>query len=120
MDLDNQNYVFYSFSFDTLQCVWHWPTNKSPTTADLLRNCPSVWAAVHKFILPAQKVEYSLKWIIIQSVLYFDTAQAMYFCSIEIKGFWHSVTFPASVAAIYSATILYLKHISQGRILILR
>lgn len=65
-------------------------------------------------------MEYDLKWIIIQSVLCFDIAQAMYVCFIEIKGFWHSVALTVSVAAICSATVLYLKHISKGRVLILR
>lgn len=35
-----------------------------------LRICPSVKAAVHKLILPAQRVEY-----LIWSVLYFDIAK---------------------------------------------
>lgn len=129
MDINSQNYLPYSFSFHTLQCAWCLPTHKKrqvwpsfsvrisvPYHCGSLRTCPSVKAAEHKFIVPAQRVEYNLKQIIIQSVLYFNTAQVIYFALLKWKASgtrWLSLP-------ICSATSLYLELISQGRILVLR
>lgn len=94
MDIDSQNYLPYSFSFHTLQCAWYLPTQKKrqvwPSFSIRMSvpyhcRCLSVKAAVHKFILPAQRVEYNLKNIIIQSVIYFDAAQVICFALLKLK-----------------------------------
>lgn len=111
MDVVSQNYLPYSFAFHTLQSVGYLPTHKKrqvwpsfsmriPVCCHCwsLRSCPSIKAAVHKFILSAERVEYNLKQIIIECFILWHCPSNI-FCSTEIKIFWHSVAFSAIAAA---------------------